>query len=80
MSKRLKGWIDWGAKDGRKRSERVRFLARSLEVTNATIYNYIKGESRPSLENAVKIERITDGFVKAQDFVEDDQATCEKCA
>jgi DNA-binding transcriptional regulator YdaS (Cro superfamily) len=43
-------------------------LADELDVSAPTITYWSSGKKRPSLENVLKIEKITDGYVKAEEI------------
>jgi len=74
MGNRLREWINWAARDDRKPSERARWLADEVGVSTAAVHGYARGEFRPTLENATRIEAATDGFVAATDFVDLERA------
>ena len=43
-------------------------LARILEVTTSAVFNWCRGKYMPSPENCLKIEKATNGKVKARDI------------
>lgn len=43
-------------------------LARSLEITSATVYNWLWGKSIPDPINCLKIQKATKGQVRARDI------------
>lgn len=43
-------------------------LAATLGVSQTTISKWLHGKAQPSIGHALKLERITDGLVRAQDL------------
>ena len=43
-------------------------LARQLEITSATVYNWLWGKTIPDPINCLKIQKATKGKVKAKDI------------
>ena len=55
---------EWLKKTGRKQL----WLAAQADVSVTTIHRIVNGKTRPSLDLAQKIERITDGAVGLHDW------------
>lgn len=70
---RLRDWIDRAFEVGERRSERVNRIARRLGISHSAVYGYIRGEYRPSLPNAVEISRETNGEVRPEDLIDDEE-------
>jgi len=61
MGTRLGGWV---AAVG------VAWVRDGLGVSRQTVYRWLAGESVPSLEHAVKIERVSQGVVTVRDVID----------
>lgn len=44
-------------------------LARAINVSYQTVSDWINGKKTPSPENCMKVERVTDGKIKARDIL-----------
>lgn len=59
---KLKDWMH-------KNNVKATTMANQMGITAASFSGYVKGKTSPSLENAIKIVRITGGDVQYEDLV-----------
>ncbi len=53
------------------------FFAKKINTSPATLSAWLHGKSKPKIDQALRIEKATDGFVKIKDWLKDE--TQPKC-
>ncbi len=66
---RLRDWLKKERRPGiRSYSDAVAFLSREIEVTKATVYGWANGDFLPTLDKAIKIQKLTGNEVLPEDL------------
>ena len=53
----------------RMNKSRLQYMADKMGVSVGAIHSWKTGKNKPSIKNAIKIEKMTNGFVKLTDWL-----------
>lgn len=51
------------------------FFAKKIGTTPTSLQSWLKGKTKPKIDLVLKIEKQTNGFVKAKDWITEEKAT-----